>query len=70
MTMGKNSSTKTINPGLIWVPYIIENHITTISDHGFTPSHTLTSRYSQSIKISKAETRKDKIKDVLSMDLS
>jgi len=34
-----------MNPGIIWLPYIMSQTINTISYSGFTPSQTVSSRY-------------------------
>ena len=66
--MDKNFSIKKTNPvqpGYIWVPYIIVNKPTIVTSEGFSPKNILTSRYSQVMVSSKSFRRKKHITDVL-----
>lgn len=62
--MVKKSSN--MGPGIVWVPYTIENlTLVIVSDSDFAPSQTLSSRYSKAFAKSTNQKRKDKIEKIL-----
>jgi hypothetical protein len=69
MKIGKKSNQ---NPGYVWVPYIMSQTVSTISESNFNPKKSISSRYVQTVAsrygtiiLSKQQGRVNKAKKIL-----